>query len=336
MDSLTQIVLGAAVGEAILGRKVGNKAILWGAIAGTIPDLDVLTKFFTDELTSTEMHRGFSHSILFSLLFAPIFGWIVSKIHNKEGVDWKGWAWLMFGALVTHPLLDAHTNWGTTLLWPIDYKVAYNNIFIVDPLYTIPFLVCVIWAMSLKRDNPKRWRINKIGLIVSSSYMVLTLLSKGIGYHYFQESLKAQNVEYSRMMTNPTAFNSLLWSATIETEDQYLLGYYSIFDGGEEVEFFRFYKNHQLANEIVDEPLYQRVIKLSRGWFIILKEGDNTYVNDMRFGQIGMNDNPDSFPFSHELWYQDGMLQVKQRQRGRNTEGMGDALMAVFRRIGGK
>ena len=42
MDSLTQIVLGAAVGEATLGRKVGNKALLWGAIAGTIPDLDVV------------------------------------------------------------------------------------------------------------------------------------------------------------------------------------------------------------------------------------------------------------------------------------------------------
>jgi inner membrane protein len=219
MDSLTQIVLGAAVGEAVLGRRVGNKAILWGAIAGTIPDLDVFTKFFVDELTSTEMHRGFSHSFIFSILFAPIFGWLVSKIHKKEGVSWRGWAWLMFWALVTHPLLDAHTNWGTTLLWPIDYKVAYNNIFIVDPLYTIPFMVCVIWAMTLIRDNPKRWRINRIGLIVSSAYMALTLVSKGIGYHYFQKSLEVQQVEYTRMMTNPTAFNSLLWSATIETED---------------------------------------------------------------------------------------------------------------------
>ncbi len=36
MDSLTQIVLGASVGEAVLGKKVGNKAILWGAIAGTL------------------------------------------------------------------------------------------------------------------------------------------------------------------------------------------------------------------------------------------------------------------------------------------------------------
>lgn len=73
MDSLTQIVLGAAVGEAVLGKKVGNKAMLYGAIAGTIPDLDVLARNFVDTVTATEWHRGFSHSIFF-------FGLICSDI----------------------------------------------------------------------------------------------------------------------------------------------------------------------------------------------------------------------------------------------------------------
>lgn len=73
MDSLTQIVLGAAVGEAVLGKKIGNKAMLYGAIAGTIPDLDVISSFFTDTVTALEIHRGFTHSILFSVIFAPIF-----------------------------------------------------------------------------------------------------------------------------------------------------------------------------------------------------------------------------------------------------------------------
>ena len=34
MDAVTQIALGAAVGEATLGKKAGNKAVVWGAIAG--------------------------------------------------------------------------------------------------------------------------------------------------------------------------------------------------------------------------------------------------------------------------------------------------------------
>ena len=70
MDSLTQITLGAAVGEVVLGKKVGNRAMLWGAVGGTIPDLDVFSNFFTDEITALAFHRGITHSIFFSV-FAP-------------------------------------------------------------------------------------------------------------------------------------------------------------------------------------------------------------------------------------------------------------------------
>ena len=115
MDSLTQIVLGAAVGEAVLGKKVGNKAMLYGAIAGTIPDLDVLARYFVDTVTATEWHRGFSHSIFFSVLFAPIFGWLIFRLERKREASFKDWSWLMFWGLFTHPILDAFTTWGTQL-----------------------------------------------------------------------------------------------------------------------------------------------------------------------------------------------------------------------------
>ena len=67
MDSITQIVLGAACGEAVLGKKIGNKALLFGAIGGTIPDLDVFTSrwLYSNEIDIMAAHRGFSHSIVF-------------------------------------------------------------------------------------------------------------------------------------------------------------------------------------------------------------------------------------------------------------------------------
>ena len=132
MDSLTQIVLGAAVGEAVLGKKVGNKAMLYGAIAGTIPDLDVLASNFTDTVSALEIHRGFTHSIVFSIVFAPVFGWLVSKIESFK--SFKSWSWLFFWAFITHPLLDAHTTWGPQLFWPFDLRLAYKNILVVDPI----------------------------------------------------------------------------------------------------------------------------------------------------------------------------------------------------------
>ena len=153
------------VGEATLGKKVGNKAMFWGAVAGTIPDLDVIANFFVDNVTANELHRGFSHSILFSILMAPIFGWIIAKLYKNEEADWKDWSRLMFWGLFTHPILDAFTTWGTQLFWPFDYKVAFNNIFVADPLYTVPFLICVIIAMFYKRTHPKRKRYNNLGAV---------------------------------------------------------------------------------------------------------------------------------------------------------------------------
>ena len=152
MDSLTQIVLGAAVGEAVLGRKIGTRAMLWGAIAGTIPDLDVFTRMFTDSITAGVLHRGFSHSLVFCLIASPILAWIAQKFHQKKRpVEYKRWVLLFFLCLVTHPLLDMHTDYGTQFLWPFDLRIAYKNIFVVDPIYTIPFLFCCIVALCYKK-----------------------------------------------------------------------------------------------------------------------------------------------------------------------------------------
>src|SRR5690606_30258481 len=140
MDSLTQIVLGAAVGEAVLGKKIGNKAMLYGANAGTIPDLDTFTSYATATVSALEIHRGCTHSILFSVVFVPIFGWLVSRYEKRA--NFKDWSWLFFWEFLTHPLLDAHTTWGTQLFWPFDLRLAYKNIFVIDPLYTLPFLIC--------------------------------------------------------------------------------------------------------------------------------------------------------------------------------------------------
>ena len=334
MDSVTQIVLGAAIGEAILGKKVGNRAIFWGAIAGTLPDLDVFMRLFVDDLTATEMHRSFSHSFLFSFIFAPIFGWLAFKIHKNESATWKECTMLMFGSIVTHPLLDAHTNWGTQLFWPLDYRVAYKNIFIIDPLYTVPFMILLICAMRLKRGNPKRRTYNNLGLIISSSYMILTLIFKGVSYQHFISSLNNKKVNYTEIETNPTPFNSLLWTATVETQESYLVGYYSLFDGSDEVDFIEFKKNHELLSGMANEDVVKRLIKLSDGWYLVVKEGDKINFNDMRFGQTEMNSDPNSFVFSHTLWYDNGKLQIKKRDP--SFKNVGAAFKSFMVRIGGK
>ena len=298
MDSLTQIVLGAAVGEAVLGKKVGNKAMLYGATAGTIPDLDVLASHFTDTVTALSVHRGFTHSIVFSMLFAPIFGWLVSRYEAYK--DFKGWSWLFFWAFITHPILDAHTTWGTQLFWPFDLRLAFKTIFVIDPVYTLPFMVFLILAMRQKRSAEKRQRYNKIGLVVSSSYLLLTFFLKWMAFNQFESALKNQNITYTHLDTRPAPLNTILWSANVETENAYLLGNYSFFDT-QPITFETYPKNHELLGQLADSESVQRMIAISKGWYTINENGGQLYFNDLRFGVLSMTPNAQNFVFKYKI-----------------------------------
>ena len=298
MDSLTQIVLGAAVGEVVLGKKVGNKAMLYGAIAGTIPDLDVFASYFTDTVTALSIHRGFTHSIVFSILFAPVFGWIVSRYETFK--NFKSWSWLFFWAFVTHPILDAHTTWGTQLFWPFDLRLAFKTIFVIDPIYTLPFLVFLILTMRQKRTSKKRNFYNKMGLLVSSSYLVLTFLLKWIAFNQFESALETQNIAYLQLDTRPSPLNTILWSANVETKDAYLLGNYSFFDS-QPITFETYPKNHKLLGDLVINEKVQRMIKISEGWYTITKKNESLYFNDLRFGLLSLTPKAQNFVFQFKI-----------------------------------
>lgn len=336
MDSLTQVVLGAAVGEAVLGKKVGNRAMLWGAVAGTIPDLDVFLRFFTDPVTAMEMHRGFSHSIVFSALMAPILGWLVHRIHRKREATRAGWSWLFWWSLVTHPLLDAHTTWGTQLFWPFEWRVTYKNIFVVDPLYTIPFLICLIIAMSMKRTNPRRRFFNNLGLIISTSYMALTFVFKGIGISAFKTELQNAHLAYTEMDTQPTPFNAILWSAQVETDSAYFIGYYSLFDSKPIRFSHAFPKGHDLLAPYLEQHVVQQLIRIADGWYTVQKEADGDLLfSDIRFGQVGFD--PDNSPFMWQYCLHidhAGKVQV-QRLNGSMDLDMGEAMRELWKRIKG-
>lgn len=298
MDSVTQIVLGAAVGEAVLGKKVGNKAMLYGAIAGTIPDLDVMASHVTDTVTALAVHRGFTHSIVFSVLFAPVFGWLVSRYESLR--DFRSWSWLFFWAFITHPILDSHTTWGTQLFWPFDLRLAFKTIFVIDPMYTLPFLVFLILAMLQKRTAPKRQFYNRLGLYVSTGYLLFTFLLKWIAFTQFESALKEQNISYSQLDTRPSPMNTILWSANVDTDAAYLLANYSLFDS-RPITFESYPKNHHLLGELINEEPVQRMISISEGWYTISQKEGRLYFNDLRFGLLSLESNAQDFVFSYQI-----------------------------------
>ncbi|MEC4113807.1 metal-dependent hydrolase [Myroides pelagicus] len=317
MDSLTQIILGGAIGNAVLGNKLKNKAVLYGAVAGTIPDLDVAVGWFTDSLTALEIHRGISHSILFALVSSFLFGYILFRRERNKGVTYEEGYWLFFWGLFTHSLLDAFTSWGTRLLWPMDYSFAFKSIFVIDPLYTLPFLFFLIQSMRSKNDLVKRMQYNTLGLIVSTGYLCITLFLKGVVYYKFTDSLGKQNIEYTSLSVKPTAMNTILWNGIVETKDSFLIGEYSFFDQSQ-LRFQVFNKNHHYTEQLMNHQLLKRLVRVSEGKFTISEEDERLYFNDLRFGLLKNNGDDIQFAFSYEFYVNShGELAVREVKKER-------------------
>lgn len=332
MDSLTQIVLGASVGEAVLGKKVGNKAMLWGAVAGTIPDLDIIANYLVDTVTAIEIHRGFSHSIFFAIFASPILGWLVWRLYQRKQASWTSWSLLFFWGLFTHPLLDAFTTWGTQLFWPFKTRLAFQSIFVIDPLYTLPFLILVLMAMRLHRYNPKRSRLNRWGLLISSGYLAVTLVLKGIVNYEFSRALEEQQIAYAAVATRPAPFNTILWMANVETESAYLIGEYSFFDS-QPISFKSIPKNHELLGDLAKRDKVARLIDITEGWYAITENKGTVHLNDLRFGLLSLNAKETQFAFSYALVPTKSGLKVRELRK--TPEDGKQLLSALWNRVWG-
>lgn len=344
MDSLTHLVLGAAIGEAVLGKKIGRAAMLWGAIADTIPDLDVLASPCFTNAQQLMVHRGITHSFLFAVVMAPFLGWLLSKWYKKTGVSWKSWAWLFFLGLFSHILIDSFTSYGTAWFEPFNsYRVSFNTIFVADPFYTVPFLICIIIALIAKNGSSGRLNWNKAGLIISSMYLVFTLVNKWHVHDTMEESFVEQNKKksgastpaFADFVTTPTPLNNFLWMAYTPDSLGYWFGYYSIFDKTKDIDFYHVKRNENLLVPFVNNPSVKILKQFSKGHYCITKEEDAVYFNDIRFGQIGGWDKPDStFVFSFKL--NNGADNSVALDRQKFKGSYADAILSLANRIKGK
>lgn len=287
MDSLTQIVLGAAVGEAVAGRKMGAKAALWGAIGGTIPDLDVFLRFFYDPLDAALVHRGFSHSLLFAILGGFVLTAISIKL-SKKNHDRKTWFLLWFLSIVTHPLLDIFTNYGTQFFWPFDWRLTFNSVFVIDPLYTVPFMVLLIGALFMKRESKRRRIWNWTGIIYSSLYLLWGVGIKLFVYSNTDSYFKQAGITPKRAMVTPMPLTSFYWDLIVEDDSNYYIGYKSLFAPFDAKQIEILPKNHQLLEQ-VDWQGNSRIAEIehiTNGFYAVEQRNDSLIIHDLRFGTV--------------------------------------------------
>lgn len=341
MDSLTQIVLGAAVGEAVLGRKIGNRAVFLGAIAGTIPDLDVLITYFSDNpLTELKVHRAYSHSGFTHLLLAIPFAWLSQKLSRKKyQISFLTWYAFWFLGFFTHALLDCCTTYGTRLFLPFtDYQVAFNNIAVIDPLYTLPFLTCLLIMMFYSRNTKKRATWLKRALGISSIYLLLTFGLKFTVHQHFKATLDQAKIEYNELNTTPSILNAILWSGMAYNQDSIYLAEYSFLNRSIPVEWIGYPRNDQYFKEYESEAL--RTFKwFSDGNYCAIKENDSLHFFTTKFGRMRLDRTQpkEAFLFYSTFYKEGGKVRFSTKdpsdQRGNQFE-MKQYFGMLMKRIG--
>lgn len=284
MDSVTQIALGAAVGETTLGRQVGRRAWMWGAACGLFPDLDVFFPY-ADAVGRFTYHRGPSHSFFVLTALTPLFVWLILKLHPRAAEYRRRWVALVFLAFTTHILLDSLTVYGTQIFWPLATPpVMWSTIFIIDPLYSAPLFLGVAAALVASRKGSWGHQANSVCIILSTIYLLWTVGTKIYVTHIAHTSLKQQHVGYQKMLTVPTPFNTLLWRVLAMDDKGYYEGFYSLFDKTGNIRVTHYPSDQSLLESLADHPPVKRLRWFTHGFYSVRQQREDIVITDLRMG----------------------------------------------------
>lgn len=282
MDSLTHLALGGAVGVAVLGRRVAPwKAALWGAACNTLPDLDVFIDH-GDAVRNMVLHRGHSHSLFWLTLLAPLLALAAQRLMG--GAPFRRWWLTTWLALVTHPLLDLMTVYGTRLLLPFDDRPhAIGSVFIIDPLVTLPLLAGL--AVALLRRRPQALRWNAAGLALAVAYVGWSALAQQQVRDAAIAAAHAQGLAPQRVLVTPAPLTTLLWRVVLVQDGHYHEGFKSLLDGDAPMAFERFDRGAELSPLLMPVEAAQQIRAFSQGFYKLARAGDELLITDLRMGQ---------------------------------------------------
>ncbi|PBQ30362.1 hypothetical protein CNR22_00820 [Sphingobacteriaceae bacterium] len=309
MDTLTHTVLGACLGEVIAGKKLGKKAMLIGALANNLPDIDVLTSLWTGPAKELLVHRGITHSILFALVVSPLLAYAFQKTLRTYDVSFKRWLVLIGSGLFIHIIMDAFTTYGTGWFEPFNhYRVSFNTLFILDPFLSVSMLIGSVILLIVKRTRyPSRTRIAVIALSITVLYLVTTIFIKLHVNGVIEKDLTSQNIPHQEFMATPTPLNTMLWYSAVKSGDNFYVGYYSIFDKHPKLRWEFFEKRDSLLHTLTANEDVNYLRQFSKHYYCVSKQDSVLNFSDIRFGQIGGWYTPQApFVFNFDLHLKKG------------------------------
>ena len=335
MDSLTHIALGACMGEAFAGKTLGKKAMLWGALAQSIPDIDFISAAWMDTASGLLAHRGFTHSFLFCAIITPLFALLAERWHRPHNIRLLKWMLFFGGVIFAHIFIDAFNNYGVGWLEPFSHRrISFNAIYVVDPFFSIWPGIALGALIIIKKWNPQRQYWWKTGLGISALYLMYCLYNKDSISTSTKKILQKQQLQYTRYFTTPAPLQSWLWYVVAATDSGYYTGFRSVFDNTDSIVFTYHPRNDFLLQPVLKHQDLQQLIRFSQHYYTVEKWGDTLVFNDLRFGQIIGWQNP-SAKFAFHYFLQQPTNNKLVVQRGRFAGWNEESAAYLWKRIKG-
>ncbi len=285
MDSLTQFTLGAAIAALCLGKKLGpRKAALLGGVLGTIPDLDVLLP--TDNpVDAFVFHRGWTHSVFVHAVATPVIGELLVRFVGALK-DSRPRVWLtVFLCLSTHAIIDAMTVYGTRLFWPfIADPIGVGSIFIIDPLYTLPLLIVVIWALARGRWSSRLQGGLVAALVFSTAYMGLSTVLQADAERRAKAIFADAGIDARNIFAIAAPLNIVVWKVIGQEDDRYHNLYLSLFDDDDQARLYTHPTRADLTACLNGIDAFEKLRWFSRGYFGTALQNGKIIVSDLRMG----------------------------------------------------
>jgi inner membrane protein len=282
MDSLSQVVLGASVAGAVAPAGHRGKAMLLGAGLGTLPDLDVFIDF-GGAVENFTYHRGFSHSLFVLAPFSVLLWLLLRRWWAPVRDDPLRWLAAISLALLTHPLLDAHTAYGTQLFWPLAVPpTSWATLFIIDPLYTLPLLIGVLVASFRRKVAGTALRV---GLVISTLYVGWSWVAQTVVTRNVEDALASMQLQGAPVFLTPAPLNTLLWRVVVMTEDGYLEGFDSLVLDEGATRFTAYPSDTDAMEDAGDIWAVTRLRWFAQDFVKAHIDNDRLVISDLRMGQ---------------------------------------------------
>lgn len=335
MDSITHVVLGACLAEA-MGGKAGKRVLSAGAVAQSLPDIDFIASFWLNPANDLLAHRGFTHSFLFVVLAAPALAMITDRYLLSRTFPLRKWILFYLLQILVHVLLDAFNSYGVAWFEPFSHtRVSFNALFVVDPFLTIPLAVGCVYLFLASMETPRRRLVAVVSLAWFIGFLAYAILVKASINRTVTANFHARDLRVSDYFSTPTPLNTWLWYIVANTGKGSYVGYRSVFDRGDSISFEFFPRSEELLEPVADHEDLQHLKRFSEGYYTAEMRGDTLIFNDLRFGQmIGWRDRRAPFVFQYYLSHPtDNELVV---QRGRFKGWDRDAAASLVNRALGK